>query len=197
MEPSVRLKSAAKYKKKSNSKRRKNCLYVQGNFFSKLGLMLVRPQKTFQTFWHLCPLQLDDAVWHDGGTNNERGQRRPHVRHFSRIPSDKKSIGAFSASASRWPGVPPHASDVPPWRMPDHVALLRITEFLHLYHLIISSLISFFWSNNRCPCCGTGSHVFLIMETSSELYKVYTAQRLLQNIAIYWLAGGMNKGKII
>jgi len=30
------------------------------------------------------------------------------------------------------------------------------------------------------------------METSSGLYKVYIAQRLLQNIAVYWLAGGMN-----
>ena len=39
--------------------------------------------------------------------------------------------------------------------------------------------------------------LFFIKETSSDLYKVYTAQKLLQNIAVYCLAGGMNKEKII
>ena len=42
-----------------------------------------------------------------------------------------------------------------------------------------------------------GGHFFKIMETNSGLYKVYTAQRLLQNIVVYRLAGAMNKGKII
>jgi len=121
--------------------------------------MLYVLKKTFQTFWHLCPLQLDDTVWHDDGdTNNEWRQRRTHVRDFSPDTKLRKVLVVFSpasASGSRWP----RCRTSRQMRRPDAcLTMLLCSEFLHLYYLI-SSLILFFLSNNRCTCCETGSHV--------------------------------------